>query len=54
MAAFFELTSLRGKITSAYITLVVSSAALGVIAFSDLLLRLTLNQALHSNLFEKR
>jgi len=37
MAAFFDLTSLRGKITSAYITLVVSTAALGIIAFSDLL-----------------
>ncbi len=37
MATFFELTSLRGKITSAYITLVVSTAALGIIAFSDLL-----------------
>lgn len=33
----FDLTSLRGKITSAYITLVVGTAALGIIAFSDLL-----------------
>lgn len=37
MAKFFDLTSLRGKITSAYITLVISTAALGIIAFSDLL-----------------
>jgi signal transduction histidine kinase len=37
MATFFDLTSLRGKITIAYITLVVSTAVLGAIAFSDLL-----------------
>ena len=37
MAISFDLTSLRGKITSAYITLVVGTAVLGVIAFSDLL-----------------
>ncbi len=37
MAAFFDLTSLRGKITSAYITLVFSTAVLGIIAVSDLL-----------------
>ncbi len=37
MAAFFDLTSLRGKITSAYITLVVGTAVLGIVAFSDLL-----------------
>ena len=37
MAAFFDLTSLRGKITSAYITLVISTALLGIIAVSDLL-----------------
>ena len=37
MAAFFDLTSLRGKITSAYITLVISTAVLGIIAISDLL-----------------
>ena len=37
MAIFFDLTSLRGKITSAYITLVISTAVLGVIAISDLL-----------------
>lgn len=37
MANFFDLTSLRGKITSAYITLVISTATLGIIAFSDLL-----------------
>ena len=37
MAAFFDLSSLRGKITSGYITLVISTAVLGLIAFSDLL-----------------
>jgi len=37
MAIFFELNSLQGKITSAYITLVVSTAVLGIIAVSDLL-----------------
>jgi signal transduction histidine kinase len=37
MAALFDLTSLRGKITSAYITLVISTAVLGIIAVSDLL-----------------
>ena len=37
MAISFDLTSLRGKITSAYITLVVATAVLGIIAFSDLL-----------------
>lgn len=37
MATRFELTSLRGKITSAYITLVISTAVLGIIAYSDLL-----------------
>lgn len=37
MAAFFDLTSLRGKITSAYIILVISTSVLGIIAFSDLL-----------------
>jgi len=37
MAVFFDLSSLRGKITSAYITLVISTAVLGLIAFSDLL-----------------
>ena len=37
MATLFDLTSLRGKITSAYITLVASTAALGIIAYSDLL-----------------
>ena len=36
MAVSFDLTSLRGKITSAYITLVVGTAVLGIIAFSDL------------------
>ena len=34
---FFDLTSLRGKITSAYIILVISACVLGIIAFSDLL-----------------
>lgn len=37
MAAFFDLSSLRGKITSAYVFLVVSTAVLGIIAYSDLL-----------------
>lgn len=37
MAALFDLSSLQGKITSAYITLVVSTAVLGIIAVSDLL-----------------
>ena len=37
MATSFDLSSLRGKITSAYITLVISTAVLGVFAFSDLL-----------------
>ncbi|RLJ18697.1 hypothetical protein DJ030_05030 [bacterium endosymbiont of Escarpia laminata] len=37
MATLFDLTSLGGKITSAYNTLVVSTAVLGIIAFSDLL-----------------
>jgi signal transduction histidine kinase len=37
MDTFFDLTSLRGKITGAYIVLVVSTAALGIVAYSDLL-----------------
>ncbi len=37
MQPWLDLTSLRGKITSAYIVLVVGIMALGVIAFSDLL-----------------
>ena len=37
MAKLFDLTSLRGKITSAYITLVIGTATLGIIAVSDLL-----------------
>ena len=37
MATFFDLSSMRGKITSAYITLVVCVTALGFIAFADLL-----------------
>jgi signal transduction histidine kinase len=37
MHAQLDLTSLRGKITSAYIALVVGTMALGIIAFSDLL-----------------
>jgi len=37
MATVFDLSSLRGKITSAYITLVISTAALGIIALSGLL-----------------
>lgn len=38
MTTLFDLNSLRGKITSAYITLVISTLALGIIAFSGLLL----------------
>ncbi len=37
MVKLFELSSLRGKITSAYLALVISTATLGIIAFSDLL-----------------
>ena len=37
MAAVFDLTSLRGKISSAYVSLVAITAVLGIIAFSDLL-----------------
>ena len=37
MDKFFEMNSLRGKITSAYITLVAAIMALGIIAFLDLL-----------------
>lgn len=37
MTAFFDMTSLRGKITSAYVALVVGIVALGVIAYLDLL-----------------
>lgn len=37
MGRLFDMTSLRGKITSAYITLVISTSVLGLIAFSDLL-----------------
>ena len=37
MATFFDLSSLSGKITNAYITLVISTAVLGIIAVSDLL-----------------
>lgn len=37
MSNIFDLTSLRGKITSAYRVLVISTAVLGIIAFSDLL-----------------
>jgi len=37
MPNFFDLSSLSGKITSAYITLVISTVVLGVIAVSDLL-----------------
>ncbi|MCU7805995.1 MAG: hypothetical protein KZQ96_22695 [Candidatus Thiodiazotropha sp. (ex Lucinoma borealis)] len=37
MATRFDLTSLRGKITSAYIALVVGILVLGIIAFLDLL-----------------
>ena len=37
MATFFDLSSLSGKITSAYITLVISTVVLGIVAVSDLL-----------------
>ena len=37
MAISFDLTSLRGKITSAYIALVVGTVVLGIVAFLDLL-----------------
>ena len=37
MAAIFDLSSLRGKITSAYITLVISISVLGIIAVTDML-----------------
>ena len=37
MATFFDLSSLQGKITSAYIMLVVCASVLGFIAFADLL-----------------
>ena len=37
MVSFFDLSSLRGKITSAYVALVASTAVLAVIAVSDLL-----------------
>lgn len=37
MDAIFDMSSLRGKISTVYITLVISTAALGVIAFWDLL-----------------
>lgn len=37
MATLFDMNSLQGKITSAYITLVVATLVLGIIAFSDLL-----------------
>jgi hypothetical protein len=37
MATLFDMNSLQGKITSAYITLVVGTLVLGIIAFSDLL-----------------
>jgi len=37
MTKFFDLSSLRGKITSAYITLVISTATLGIIALTGLL-----------------
>lgn len=37
MAAIFDLSSLRGKITSAYITLVIVISVLGIIAVTDLL-----------------
>lgn len=36
MFALFDMTSLRSKISTAYITLVVSTATLGIIAFWDL------------------
>lgn len=37
MAAFFDLGSLQGKITSAYLALVAGTLVLGIIAFLDLL-----------------
>ena len=37
MAISFDLTSLRGKITSAYVALVVGTVVLGIVAFLDLL-----------------
>ena len=37
MATTFDMSSLRGKITSAYITLVVGTVVLGIIAFLDLM-----------------
>ena len=37
MAMVFDFSSLQGKITSAYLTLVISTAALGIIALSGLL-----------------
>lgn len=37
MAKVFDLSSLSGKITSAYITLVISTVVLGIIAISDIL-----------------
>ncbi|MES9858059.1 MAG: HAMP domain-containing sensor histidine kinase [Sedimenticola sp.] len=37
MAALFDLTSLQGKITSAYVALVAVTLLLGIVAFSDLL-----------------
>jgi signal transduction histidine kinase len=37
MSSFFDMGSLRGKITSAYIVLVAGTVALGVIAFLDLI-----------------
>lgn len=37
MADLFDMSSLRGKISSAYIILVISTAILGIIAISDLL-----------------
>ncbi len=37
MSTFFDLTSLRGKITSAYVALVAGTVVLAVIAFLDLL-----------------
>jgi len=37
MAALFDVTSLRGKITSAYVALVVGTVVLALIAFLDLL-----------------
>ena len=37
MAVIFDLSSLRGKITSAYITLVIIISVLGIIAVTDML-----------------